>query len=668
MEEIVPLIRRARTGDSEAYGVIVGRFQDMAYAYAYAILNDFHLAQDAAQEAFIEAYRCLPSLREELAFPAWFKRIVYKHCDRLTRGKRLATAPLESIAETASPLPGPAEEAERHELARRVQEAIRELPVGQRVVTTLFYINGYSHQEIADFLEVPAKTVKSRLHASRGRLRERMLEMVEDELKSNPLPDNFTRETVEQAVAKAAELNKDHQFDQAETLLREILAKVPGHPRALKELNRTLMWGRVYAEGRWDLLPELAEQGKVILRTVDDEYVHHELARTLLAIPAMPEAVAFLEEWIEQKGRNLERLGMLAWAKGCTADYETAEKLWQDVLALSREAEADEVLFHIPFIAGTLVDCFAEAGERPRAQRAARQAWERCSDLGPTGPEIATELARHRGFTADAGWLPVYHQAGLEVREVAGVLLLRYGADAGPQAQGAVLSMRNWVDDPDEVETRWLDWVRDRIAAGDYALLEAYRHAILTGPRARGNWQAADRLARATWELLGQAKTDEAEKHRVYWSWELSNPMFAVEAKDWETAERLARRRIEESGMQAGAWAEILIAAARGLPTPRDLVQSVEEGGVASVDEYGMYGWYLVAREAAAAGDEAKAFDALRKALSYWSNPPYSMMGIWENDPYWGELRSRPEFKAAFDERRRRIGPVYGQLHYFPGW
>jgi len=189
MKEIAPLIQSARMGDSEAYGVIVSRFQDMAYAYAYAILNDFVLAQDAAQEAFIEAYQCLPNLREELAFPAWLKRIVHKHYDRLIRGKRLTTAPLETVAEVASPHPGPAKPVERDELVRNVREAIRELPLPQREVTTLFYINGYSHQDIAEFLEIPAKTVKSRLHASRTRLRERMIDMVEDELKSNALPE-----------------------------------------------------------------------------------------------------------------------------------------------------------------------------------------------------------------------------------------------------------------------------------------------------------------------------------------------------------------------------------------------------------------------------------------------------------------------------------------------
>lgn len=662
MEELVALINRAQVGDAEAYGVLVSRFQDMAYGYAYAILNDFHLAQDAAQEAFIEAYQCLPSLREEFAFPAWLKRIVHKHCDRLMRRKRLATAPLEAVAEVASSQPGPAELAERRELAQRVQEAIRELPDQQRVVTTLFYINGYSHQDIAEFLEVPAKTVKSRLHASRTRLRERMIDMVEDELKSNKLPEAFTKETVEQAVTQAKALNKDNKYNEAEELLRQVLPQFPEHPGALKELNHAVVQGRVYAESRFEMLSEVVEYGRRILQNTDDEYIHQQLAKTLLAIPAVPEAIEFLQGWIAGKGPSMERLGMLAWATCCTAEYEAAESIWQEVLALAQDAEADEVRRHVPFIAKTLVDCCVESDELARAQRVARQAWERCCDLAPVLTTSQTDLI------GDAEWIVMFHQAKLDWQEIARVLLERFQGNADPRAQGIALGIRNWIDDPEVVRADWLDWVRARIAEGQLDMLGCYR-AIGSGLQARGEWRAVDQLIRATWELLGQADGEEAAKQRIYWGWGVSHPFGAIEAGDWEGAEEMARRRIEERGVRGCGWAAVMVAAARGLPTSPDVVQAIEQGGVSSVDEYGMYGWYIVAREAAAGGDEVKAFDALRKALSYWTNPPLgSTIELWENDAYWGELRNHPEFKRAFDERRERVGPVYGELFYFPGW
>ncbi len=68
------------------------------------------------------------------------------------------------------------------------------------------------------------------------------------------------------------------------------------------------------------------------------------------------------------------------------------------------------------------------------------------------------------------------------------------------------------------------------------------------------------------------------------------------------------------------------------------LVRLVEDNGIQAVDSYGMSGWYLVAREAAASGDKATAVNALRRTLSYWTNPPLGFLSLWENDSYWGAV------------------------------
>ncbi len=210
MEDLRSLVVRAQAGDLDAYGQVVRRFQDMAYGYAYALLGDFHLAEDAAQEAFIQAYRDLGKLDAPTAFPGWFRRIVLKYCERLTRRKRIATVPLESARGVTSDRPGPAEKAERREMADRVLEAIRSLPENERTATTLFYINGYSQKDIAEFLEVPVTTVNNRLHTSRKRLKERMIAMVAEELNATKPGPEF-HELVEKAVA----LQDAEEFEQA---------------------------------------------------------------------------------------------------------------------------------------------------------------------------------------------------------------------------------------------------------------------------------------------------------------------------------------------------------------------------------------------------------------------------------------------------------------------
>src|SRR5919197_1810211 len=73
----------------EAFGELVTGFQDMAFGGAYAVLGDFYLAEDAAQEAFIAAWQRLDQLRAPEAFPGWLRRIVLTRCNRLTRGRRL---------------------------------------------------------------------------------------------------------------------------------------------------------------------------------------------------------------------------------------------------------------------------------------------------------------------------------------------------------------------------------------------------------------------------------------------------------------------------------------------------------------------------------------------------------------------------------------------------
>ena len=78
MQEWMNNLALAKQGDLTAFNLVVREFQDMAIGYAYSILNDFHLAEDAAQEAFVEAYFCLKNLQELIAFPAWFRKIIFR--------------------------------------------------------------------------------------------------------------------------------------------------------------------------------------------------------------------------------------------------------------------------------------------------------------------------------------------------------------------------------------------------------------------------------------------------------------------------------------------------------------------------------------------------------------------------------------------------------------
>jgi RNA polymerase sigma factor (sigma-70 family) len=177
VKDIDSIVLRAADRDSsaasrrEAFGELVIRFQDMAFACAFAVLGDVYLAQDTAQEAFVVAWQKLAQLREPAAFPGWFKRIVLTQCNRLTRCKRLQIVPLADEVNASKIDPGPHASAERDDLLAKVLQAINELPENERLVTTLFYIDGYTQADIGDFLEVPVSTVNKRLYSARQRLK-----------------------------------------------------------------------------------------------------------------------------------------------------------------------------------------------------------------------------------------------------------------------------------------------------------------------------------------------------------------------------------------------------------------------------------------------------------------------------------------------------------------
>ena len=119
------------------------------------------------------------NLRDPDAFPGWFRKIVFKQCDRMRRGKSVEIVSLES-AGVPSEAGDPLEFAQAQEMKDSVLAAIAALPAHERAVTTLFYIDGFSQNEIADFLEIPVTTVNSRLRYSRKRLKERMITMVQE--------------------------------------------------------------------------------------------------------------------------------------------------------------------------------------------------------------------------------------------------------------------------------------------------------------------------------------------------------------------------------------------------------------------------------------------------------------------------------------------------------
>jgi RNA polymerase sigma factor (sigma-70 family) len=256
VKDIERMVRRATDPNSpsaarrEAFGELVIHFQDMAFGCAFAVLGDAYLAQDTAQEAFVTAWQKLAQLREPAAFPGWFKRIVLTQCNRLTRCKRLQILPLEAGVNASTTEPGPHLSAERQELVTKVLQAINALPENERLVTTLFYVNGYTQADIGEFLEVPVSTVNKRLYSARQRLKGSVVELFKSDLeqqrpsrdksfsnevntKLRPFHDPDWRAVSAMASARAGEdarghelwLNRRQKFDESRYFRRHYVVE-----------------------------------------------------------------------------------------------------------------------------------------------------------------------------------------------------------------------------------------------------------------------------------------------------------------------------------------------------------------------------------------------------------------------------------------------------------
>ena len=190
------VVLRAREGDPTAFTELVRRFQDFAVGYAWTLLGDFHLAEDVAQDAFIQVLGDLGGLREPAAFPGWLRRIVHKYCDRRTRRAPLPTVPLDGLEEiTADVGPSALAELERAETAAVVRRAISALPEHQGEAVTLYYIGDQSQSQVAAFLNITEGAVRKRLHDARKTLKETMIDMVEKTLHDDAPSRNDRFET-----------------------------------------------------------------------------------------------------------------------------------------------------------------------------------------------------------------------------------------------------------------------------------------------------------------------------------------------------------------------------------------------------------------------------------------------------------------------------------------
>jgi len=175
------IVERALTGDAEAFGELVRRWERRIFALTYGMLGREEDARDATQETFLAAFRSLRNFRGEAKVSSWLHRIAVNQCiSRQRRAKVRGESALEDEQQTnagsfATPLSySPAHVAEGRQETAAVRRAINSLPVELRQVVVMKEFEELTFREIADVLDLPLSTVKSRLYTALKQLQMRL--------------------------------------------------------------------------------------------------------------------------------------------------------------------------------------------------------------------------------------------------------------------------------------------------------------------------------------------------------------------------------------------------------------------------------------------------------------------------------------------------------------
>ena len=169
-------LARARRGDLDAFNELVLEHQGIVYALCFRLMGQKQAAEDAAQEAFVSAWRAISGLRGE-QFRPWLLRIASNACrDELRRRVRRPANSLELAQEAGVPDPPdtePTPEADlmQGELRQQIETALASLPAEQRIAVVLCDVDGLDYSEIAAAMRTSMGTVKSRIARGRARLR-----------------------------------------------------------------------------------------------------------------------------------------------------------------------------------------------------------------------------------------------------------------------------------------------------------------------------------------------------------------------------------------------------------------------------------------------------------------------------------------------------------------
>jgi RNA polymerase sigma-70 factor (ECF subfamily) len=179
IERDAALIARVRAGDSSAFDPLVQMYMRHAFQMAYRVVGHREDAEDLVQESFLAAYQYLDSFDITRPFAPWLTRIVMNRGANLRRAR--ARRQMEPETDAVSTAPSALEESTRTEMREVLTQAMATLSERQRLIVTLFDVDGLTSTEIGEQLQLAPGTVRWHLHEARRTLRGALSRFIEDD-------------------------------------------------------------------------------------------------------------------------------------------------------------------------------------------------------------------------------------------------------------------------------------------------------------------------------------------------------------------------------------------------------------------------------------------------------------------------------------------------------
>jgi len=167
-------VRRVQQGDTDCFEILVRRHQKAIFNLVYRLLGDYDEAAEISQEVFLSAFKSIHQFRGDANFSTWLYRIGLNHAS--TRRKTLNTSqqhhtPLDGTEVSGDGGVDPAKNVEQKEMQQRVQQALNSLDPDDARIILLRDLQDVTYEDVAEMLDIPIGTVKSRLHRARQALR-----------------------------------------------------------------------------------------------------------------------------------------------------------------------------------------------------------------------------------------------------------------------------------------------------------------------------------------------------------------------------------------------------------------------------------------------------------------------------------------------------------------